>query len=131
MPRVLEFRFSTPDHAPAPVPGATMLLIAPSPIHGVGVVTTTRLPSGTKLRLIAREDWRFVKKPKKGERGLVERFCVRDEDGYHCPKSFSRMSLGWYLNDADEPNLRPQGEFFVTIRVVKAGEELTIDYDDL
>jgi len=108
-----------------------MLLVAPSPIHGVGVVTTTRIVKDTKLRLIARNDWRFVKKPKRSEREYVNRFCVWDGEGYHCPKSFTRMSLGWYLNDAVDPNLSPKGEYFVARRTIKKGEELTIDYDEL
>ena len=38
-----------------------------------------------------------------------------------------------YLNHSDEPNLKQMegGNYFVTLRDIKAGEELFIDYNTL
>ena len=41
------------------------------------------------------------------------------------------MSLGWYLNDAVKPNLEHKDYVYRARREIRAGEELTIDYDEL
>ncbi len=108
-----------------------MFQLRVSAVHGVGVFTTERIPKGARLRLFDPEDWRFVRKPRAAERALVEHYCVPDEDGWHCPADFTRMSVGWYLNDSEDPNLRPAGRTFVALRSIAANEELLIDYDAL
>lgn len=108
-----------------------MLILGPSEVHGVGVFTTKRIPAGARVDLFRADDYRFVRDPKGEEKKLCQRFCVRDGDGYHCPKHWNRMSIGWYLNDSAEPNLSHDDYVYRARRTIRAGEELLIDYDEL
>ncbi len=108
-----------------------MIVLRPSTIHGVGVFTTRALRKGEVVELFRRGDYRFVENPKGDELRMCRHFCVRDEDGYHCPKNWNRMSVGWYLNDSDEPNLEHENYVYRARRKIRAGEELLIDYDEL
>ena len=107
------------------------VFLGPSKIHGVGVFAAGVIPKGTLLRLVDSDDWRYIEKPTGKTLKLCKHYCVWDGEGYHCPKSWTRMSVGWFLNDADDPNLEPTGFRFRALRRISAGEELTIDYDGL
>jgi SET domain-containing protein len=64
----------------------------------------------------------------------VENFCLFDEENYFVPEyGFKMMDLVVYLNHADEPNIRSinEGEDFETLRDIKAGEELFVDYGEI
>ncbi len=100
-----------------------MLVLRPSPIHGVGVFTTTALRRGTRLRLFAGHDWRA--KPV-GIRGWAASYCT----SRWAPRDFQCMAIGWYLNHSSQPNVRAVGNGR-TIRYIRAGGELTVDYADL
>jgi SET domain-containing protein len=41
------------------------------------------------------------------------------------------MSIGWYLNHSEEPNVRIVGHRGRSLRAIGAGEELTVDYHAL
>jgi hypothetical protein len=56
---------------------------------------------------------------------------VRDRDGYHCPRDWHRMSIGWYLNHSDRPNVAMNGMRARATRAIPAGTELTVDYGAL
>ena len=46
-----------------------------------------------------------------------------------CPSNFNRLTMSWYLNESKNPNVRCDKSYnFWTLRNVKAGEELTVDY---
>lgn len=99
-----------------------MLYLKPSPIHGVGVFTTSALRIGTPLRLFS-GDWR--RRPT-NLRGRAASYCT---DRW-APKNFGRMAIGWYLNHSGLPNVEAKGEGRV-IRYIPAGGELTVDYGGL
>ena len=112
-----------------------MFVLRPSPIQGVGVFTTRDIAEGEHLRLWQEEDWRFVpdaaaaRDPEMVELG--ETYCVRDEGGFWCPADFHRMSIGWYMNHSDRPNVRTSRELnyhYYAARDIAAGEEIVCDY---
>ena len=58
-------------------------------------------------------------------------YCIfLDDEKCLCPKEFDRMEIGWYLNHSKNPNVekRADGNLY-TIRAIKAGEEILIDYN--
>jgi hypothetical protein len=82
--------------------------------------------------MIFQEDDYFFRQSFTGVDTLLrERFCLKDIDGYHCPLSFSCMSIGWLINHSDNPNGKIDGDFFVAIQDILQGEELTVDYHTL
>jgi len=102
-----------------------MLYVAPSGIHGVGVFTSASIAKGSAIRLFARGDYRFAGRPV----GMEQRYCVetnRPAGGYWRPRDFHRMSIGYYLNHHDRPNV--QACLWRALRRIEPGEELTIDY---
>ncbi len=115
-----------------------MLVLKPSGVHGVGVFTTARIQREAWLRLWQPDDWRFVTFDESdSDPELLEFrdiYCVRDAGGYFCPLDFHRMSIGWYMNHSDEPNVRYRSkddfEYFAS-RDIEAGEEITCDYRTL
>lgn len=107
-----------------------------SKIHGVGVFTYKRIRKDEKLPLFDKEDNRFIKNEKIRDTGipfkLIEKYSIWNEDGYSAPKSFNRMSIGWYLNHSDNSNLyRDEDYNYYARRTIGKDEELTIDYEEL
>lgn len=112
-----------------------MLVLRRSAIHGVGVHTTEPIGKGEHLRLWAPEDWRFLTFAQAEQdpdvRAMREIYCVLDGTGYHCPLDFHRMSIGWYMNHSDLPNVRyvDQVDYeYFAVRDIAAGEEILCDY---
>jgi|ERR1041384_965829 len=104
-------------------------ILAPSSIHGVGVFATEPIPRGTRLRLFAEGDERYLESVPDG----FDRYVVQtDAPKIMCPADFGRMSIGWYLNHSDDPNTRIlDGYEYVADKNIQAGEEITIDYGKL
>ena len=49
---------------------------------------------------------------------------------YGCIDNFTHLTIEWYLNHADNPNVYCDKEYdFYTLRDIQAGEELTSSYD--
>lgn len=100
--------------------------------------TTDRIRDGEHVRLWHPDDWRFVTFDQ-AERDPTlmearETYCVRHEAGYCCPLDFHRMSIGWYMNHSDTPNVlgRPDENFeYYAARDIEAGEEILCDYGSL
>ena len=112
-----------------------MLVLKPSAIHGIGVWTMDAIPAGEFLRLWQPDDWRFVpfaEAEKDPDLWAVrDIYCVKDKDGYHCPLDFHRMSIGWFMNHSDMPNVRSSKELnyeYYAVRDIAAGEEIVCDY---
>ena len=107
------------------------------PDAGVGVFATADIPKGTVLpELFASDDWRFVPWAELPALNLpadvTDHFPVRYETGCYLPRDFNRPSVGWFLNDATEPNLGHDPEcVYHALRDIAAGEELFIHYDHL
>lgn len=109
-----------------------------SGIHGVGVFAISDIPKGTKLfqeddsDLVwkTREELKLDTLPKE-VRKLYEQFCLIKDKGenYGCPKNFNLMTVAWYLNHSKHPNVGCDEDYsFFALRDIKAGEELTADY---
>ena len=113
-----------------------MLILRPSPLHGIGVFTTSPIKAGAHVRLWQEEDWRFVSFAEAERDAAVsefrDRYCVLGDGGYYCPLDFHRMSIGWYMNHADEPNVRWRDNYeYYAVRDIAAGEEILCDYRSL
>jgi len=111
--------------------------LCPSPIHGVGVFAIRNIKKGTYIFYGDDEDLIWIeksnlKKLPKEMRKLYDDFCVIKDGGklYGCPKNFNLMTVAWYLNSSKSPNVGCDENFnFFALRNIKAGEELTVDYD--
>lgn len=108
--------------------------IGPSRIHGVGAIAVRRIPKGA---LVFRgEDERAVwvarsavKKLPAELRALYEDFGMVDGTRLGVPANLNRLSVGWYVNHSDEPNVAAgEDGRFRALRRIDAGEELTADY---
>lgn len=107
------------------------------PDAGVGVFATTDIPRGTLLKElfapddVTRRTWaEFAALDVPAE--VKENFVTRYEEECFTPRDFNRISVGWFLNDSEEPNLAHDANYdYFTLRDVRAGEELLIRYDDL
>ncbi len=108
-----------------------MLILRPSKLDQVGVFTTSKIRKGAKLNLFHPSDWTFIRAPRGKVGEMCEHFGVREGDGYHCPSDWHRMSVGWYLNHSDTPNVGHEDYEFRALRHIRPGEEVTIDYDSL
>jgi hypothetical protein len=111
-------------------------ILRPSPHDGVGVFCTHGIQKGTKLRLFPGPEQRFVPHEKPGTNTLLEKFCrwygLEDSRGFHVPHDFGCMEIGWYLNHSGSPNAYHEENYdYVASRDIRAGEEITIDYETL
>ena len=118
----------------------TYITLRPSSIAGIGVFALLDIPKGQR-GLFSRDTSEWIKISKEEiaslpehSRFLVENFCLFDEDNYYVPEyGFKMMDLVVYLNHADVPNMMSinEGEDFETLRDIKAGEELFLDYGEI
>lgn len=118
----------------------TFIGLAPSPIHGIGVFALADIPANT-MDLFSKEtdDWPAIPLamadtlPQHAQK-LISTYCLSDEENiYLPPHGFKIIDLAIFLNHSDEPNLKQveAGNYFVTLRDIKTGEELFIDYNTL
>jgi SET domain-containing protein len=118
----------------------TYVTLRPSTIAGIGVFALVDIPKGQR-GLFSKDTSEWIKITKEEiaalpehSRFLVENFCLFDEENYYVPEyGFKMMDLVVYLNHADEPNIMSinEGEDFETLRDIKAGEELFVDYGEI
>lgn len=107
-----------------------------SPIHGIGVFAIVDIPVDT-LIFYGDENTLTVEVPKSiiedlpaPMKKLYEDFCVLQNEIYTCPTNFNQLTISWYLNCSKNPNVRCGNDLlFYSSREIKAGEELTVDYD--
>jgi uncharacterized protein len=108
--------------------------IGPSRIHGVGAIAIRDIPTGTlvfageseRAVWLARAD---VRRLPAAFRALYEDFGMVDGDRIGVPANFNQLSVGWYVNHADRPNLVAGDDGrFRALRRIRRGEELTADY---
>jgi hypothetical protein len=102
---------------------------------GVGLFAIRDIPKGTKLFVgdvghtvkILRSD---VEKLHDLEvRRMYIDFCPVIDNHFLAPSDFNQMTMSWYLNHSDTPNVMVTPELqFVTAKFVTVGEELTADY---
>jgi len=111
-----------------------MLMLKPSKISdaGVGIFTTKPIKKGTVVPLFADGGGRLVKRLDDEDAFFVRRFALQTDEGWWCPRNWHRMSIGWYINHMDIPNVVPDdyGSFHAN-RYIRSGEEIYINYTDL
>lgn len=108
--------------------------IGVSRLHGVGVLAIRPIPKGALV--FAGEDERATWLDRAAVRKLPPAVCALYEDfgmvdgaRIGVPTSLNRLSVGWYVNHADAPNLAAGDDGrFRALRRIRAGEELTADY---
>jgi hypothetical protein len=110
--------------------------LKPSTLHkgGVGVFAIRRIPRNTRLFADENEEVYWMPKkslPKSGPlRKLYGDFAIIKGKRYGCPTSFNRLTPAWFLNESKSPNTRCDDNYdFYTLREIRAGEELTVDYE--
>ncbi len=118
----------------------TYVMIKPSPVDGIGVFAIRDIPRGCR-EMFSKGIGEWIKVPKAEvellpahSKALIETYCLFDNDNYFVPDyGFKIMDLVNFLNHSGEPNIISinDGEFFETIRDIKAGEELLINYGDI
>lgn len=102
---------------------------------GVGVFAIREIPEATKLfvgdigetvKVLVSEVDRIAD----GElRLMYYDFCPIIDGCFLAPIDFNQMTMGWYLNHSDDPNVRVDGRLqFVSSRLIKVDDELTADY---
>lgn len=117
-----------------------IIILKPSKIHGIGVFTLDDINKNEMVELWGGRDCKFVsdkrkkiicKNPKMDF--LFQRYCVKSKRGWWCPLDFIKMSVVWYINHSNEPNLESpdDGYKYYATRKIKSGEELTINYKSL
>jgi uncharacterized protein len=102
---------------------------------GVGLFAIRGIPKNTKLFIgdIGNTVKILVSDVDKIDDAEVRRmyidFCPVIGNYFVAPSDFNQMTMSWYLNHSDEPNVTVVPELqFVTSRFVPLGEELTTNY---
>lgn len=111
--------------------------IGVSQLHGVGVIAVCRIPKGRRVlrSTLSTRDIRVPRSALEGlpaaTRRLIEAFCEHDRRSFWLPRAgLNALSLYQYLNHSNDPNVRlVKPGHYTTIRAIRAGEELTLDYD--
>jgi hypothetical protein len=108
--------------------------IGPSQIHGVGVIAIRDIPRGTLVFQgeSERVTWMSraaVRRMAPAIRALYVDFGMVWGDQIGVPPTLNMLSVGWYVNHADTPNVEAGDDGrFRALRRIRAGEELTADY---
>ncbi|MES2849805.1 MAG: SET domain-containing protein [Bacteroidota bacterium] len=118
----------------------TWVMIKPSGTHGIGVFAVRDIPAGCK-ELFSKEMGEWTTVPRKETdalpihaKDIVENYCLYDDENYFIPaKGFKVLDLSLFLNHADKPNIISvnDGAYFETIKEIKKGEELFVDYGEI
>jgi SET domain-containing protein len=102
--------------------------------HGVGVFAAHDIAAGTFLRLFGDEKDlhnRSIERKVADVPAEFQTFCMHREDTMICPRDFSTMAIGWYLNHSLHPNAIHRNFDWYAARDIKQGEEILIDYNTL
>jgi SET domain-containing protein len=115
----------------------TWVQLQASSIHGIGVFAIRDIPKGCRT-IFSKETGEWielsfaeVEQLPEHSRNFIETYYLYDEEKYFIPSHGCKvMDMASYLNHSSTPNLRSvnEGEYFETIREIRKGEELLIDY---
>ncbi|MFZ0962424.1 MAG: SET domain-containing protein [Terriglobia bacterium] len=105
-----------------------------SAIHGVGVFAISDIKKGTHV--FYGDDEETVKvsaaavtNVPHNVQKLYKDFCPTEGGEYVCPRNFNQLTVAWYLNHSENPNMACNEDYqFYALRDIKEGEELTSDY---
>jgi len=116
--------------------------LMPSKIQGVGVFAIRDIPSGTNP--FNEKDTKYIPIKEKELEGInsdvrdyIKRLFIFSDGRYWLPQHrIQTLCITHYLNHSKNPNLTTteNADYFLTIRDIKKGEELTVNYnlfDDL
>ena len=111
--------------------------LAVSPIHGIGVFAIKNIPKAVEpLRsLLTNDEVKFthqeVNELPRSVRKEMQMFCYYDDKHFYVPRSgLNAINMGIYLNHSKSPNVQyKKNGHLVTLRSIKKGEELLMDYD--
>ena len=124
----------------------TYCRIGVSKIHGVGVIAIKNIPKGTnpfkfpdgkfKKYKMVEVTKREVEKLDPNVKKMVKDFFAEDEGYYDLPKDgLNSLDITFYMNHSNKNNVAIVDAgcdylSFQTIRHIKKGEELTINYNE-
>ena len=123
--RVVEYRWKE-QKRPLPHQRVCTRLKA-SKIHGVGVFAIKNIPKGTKLFVDDLDEMVWVEKDKlkslpAESTKLYKDFSPLKGNRYGCPTNFNRLTMSWYVNHSDHPNVRCDNNYnFWTLEPIKEG----------
>jgi SET domain-containing protein len=108
-----------------------------SPVHGIGVFAIRDIPKGVKplVSLLKIKEFAFSKKEISqlpiSVKKEVRMFCYYDKDEYFIPSiGLNAMNMAFYMNHSKKPNTKYlKNNEILTLRKIKANEELFFDYD--
>ena len=108
-----------------------------SPVHGIGVFAVRAIPKGVNP-MRTWHDVEEVSLPLKALKGLpkgvrqeLDMFCYYTKEVMHIPSvGMNTMNMAVYLNHSKKPSVKylKNGQL-VTLKAVRTGEELMLDYD--
>ena len=106
-----------------------------SRFHGVGVFAIRAIPANRRVFLGEKQETTLYPKTKVEKlepvlKKLYEDFGVEEDGYYGAPTSFNNLTIGWFVNhNPKNPNLRCGKNYeFFSKRIIRAGEELTVNY---
>ncbi|KKQ27357.1 MAG: hypothetical protein US42_C0010G0004 [Candidatus Magasanikbacteria bacterium GW2011_GWC2_37_14] len=116
----------------------TYCRLGASKIHGAGIIAIRDIPKNTNPFLMNREE-KWLKanikdfgKLDKGIAEMIDAFFPAEGDGtiYLPDFGLNGINISYFLNTSKKPNVYTtnKGSVFKTLRKIKKGEELTIDY---
>lgn len=85
-------------------------------------------PDDDRTVIVKREDVEML--PVELKR-LYHDFCVLKGNSYISPVNFNKLTVSWYANNSESPNIAADGSLrFRAIHDITAGEELMSRYED-
>lgn len=126
-----------PAHvAPSHAPHQNLYTRLQRSADGIGVFAIRDIPAGTALfagdsGATVRVPVRQVEQIEDDEiRRMYVDFCPIVEGAYVAPQNFNAITMGWYLNHSDDPNVIGDDSLrFVTSKFIAKGSELRSDYE--
>lgn len=118
----------------------TYIMLKPSLIQGIGVFAIKDIPKGCRTIFSAeigewiKVSFEEVEKLPPHSRNLVETYCLYDDEQYFVPDyGLKMMDMALYLNHSSKFNIVSisDGEQFESLRDIKAGEELLVNYGSI
>ncbi|MES2003745.1 MAG: SET domain-containing protein [Bacteroidota bacterium] len=116
------------------------IALKPSGIHGIGVFALCDIPKGcTTLFSKNTGGWLTISFEEATQlpahsREFIETYYLYDDEKYFIPDHGTRvMDMASYLNHSSTPNIVSvnDGECFETLRVIREGEELFVNYGEI
>jgi hypothetical protein len=102
--------------------------------NGIGVFAVHDIEVNTFLRLFAEKgqsDNASISRRIENVPELFRSYCLNRGNTIMTPKDFGRIEIGWYLNHSNSPNAYHKNYEFYSLCAIKAGDEITINYNEL